>query len=140
MIIGSITDDGYFVEATVRTSPDSQPAALTFLVDSGASITAIHPADIPKLAIPQAALREAETMQINGIGGRSIYRLIPGTLTFRADASATPLRYATTLYVADPTDDNADIPSLLGRDILNYWRTWQIDVDHGVIGFTAARH
>ena len=139
MITGSITDDGYFVEATVSTNPDSQPAALTFLVDSGASITAIHPADIPKLAIPQAVLREAETMQINGIGGGSIYRLIPGTLTFRDDAAATPPRYATTLYVADPTDDNADIPSLLGRDILNYWRTWQIDVDRGIIGFTVAR-
>lgn len=140
MIVGSITDDGYFVEATVRTNPESQPAALTFLVDSGASITAIHPADIPKLAIPQAVMREAETMQINGIGGGSIYHLIPGTLTFHDDASATPHRYATTLYVADPTDNNADIPSLLGRDILNYWRNWQIDVEPGVIGFTVPRH
>ena len=139
MITGSITDDGYFVEATVRTNPDSQPAALTFLVDSGASITAIHPADIPKLAIPQAVLREAETIQINGIGGGSIYRLIPGTLTFRDDAASTPFRYATTLYIAEPKDDNADIPSLLGRDILNYWQTWQIDVGNGVIGFTPAR-
>ena len=64
----------------------------------------------------------------------------PVPFTGNDDASATPLRYATTLYVADATDDNADIPSLLGRDILNHWRTWQIDVDHGVIGFTAARH
>ncbi|MXZ90913.1 MAG: hypothetical protein F4W95_01910 [Chloroflexi bacterium] len=139
MITGSITDGGYFVEATVRTNLNSQPAALTFLVDSGASITAIHPADIPKLAIPQAVLWESETVEINGIGGGSIYRLIPGTLTFHDDASETPLRYTTTLYVADLTDDNADIPSLLGRDILNYWRTWQVDVDSGVIGFTVAR-
>ena len=53
--------------------------------------------------------------------------------------SAIPLRYNTTLYVADPTNDNADIPSLLGRDIINYWQTWQIDVDNGVVGFTAPR-
>ena len=139
MITGSITDDGYFIEATVRTNPDSRPAALIFLVDSGASITAIHPADVPKLAIPQADMQEAETVQINGIGGGSIYRLIPGTLTFHDDASSTPLRYATTLYIAEPKDDNADIPSLLGRDILNHRQTWQIDVDNGVIGFTAAR-
>ncbi len=139
MITGSITDDGYFIEATVMTSPDSRPAALIFLVDSGASITAIHPADVPKLAIPQADMQEAETVQINGIGGGSIYRLIPGTLTFHDDASSTPLRYATTLYIAEPKDDNANIPSLLGRDILNHWQTWQIDVGNGIIGFTAAR-
>ena len=40
-------------------------------------------------------------------------------------------------YFAEPKDDNADIPSLLGRDIPNYWQTWQMDVEGGVIGFIA---
>lgn len=139
MILGAISDEGYFVEAEVSTSSCGRSALVTFLVDSGASATAIHPSDIPGLEIPGAVLLEAETLRIHGIGGAANYRLIPGTLTFRDDVSATPLRYNTTLYVADPTDDNADIPSLLGRDILNYWRTWQIDVERGVISFTAAR-
>ena len=139
MIRGIATDEGYFVEAEVLATPSGRSAQVTFLVDSGASATAIHPSDIPKLEIPGTALQEAERLRVHGIGGASTYRLIPGTLTFRNDASTTPLRYNTTLYVADPTDDNADIPSLLGRDILNYWQTWQIDVDNGVIGFTATR-
>ena len=138
MILGVITDEGYFVEAEVSTISGGRSAPVTFLVDSGASATAIHPSDIPGLEIPGAVLLEAETLRIHGIGGAATYRLIPGTLTFRDDVSATPLRYNTTLYVAELTDDNADIPSLLGRDILNHWLTWQIDVDGGVIGFTVA--
>ena len=138
MIRGVITDEGYFVEAEVSASPGEQSAPVTFLVDSGAGATAIHPSDIPKLGIPATILQEAERLRVHGIGGSSTYRLIPGILTLQDDAAATPLRYATTLYVADPTEDNADIPSLLGRDILNYWQTWQIDVDRGVIGFIAA--
>lgn len=139
MILGAITDEGYFVDAEVSTSPSGQAAPVTFLVDSGASATAIHPVDIPKLEIPGTTLQKAERLRVHGIGGASTYRLIPGTLTFRDDAFATPLRYNTTIYVADPTDDNADIPSLLGRDILNHWQTWQIDVANGVIGFSVAR-
>ena len=138
MILGTITDEGYFVEAEVSTSYSSRSASMTFLVDSGASATAIHPSDIPGLEIPGVVLLEAETLRIQGIGGAATYRLIPGTLTFLDDATATPFRYNTTLYVADPTDDNADIPSLLGRDILNYWRAWQIDVERGVISFAVA--
>ena len=139
MIRGVITDEGYFVEAEVSASPGGRSSPVTFLVDSGASATAIHPSDTPKLGIPATILQRAERLRVHGIGGSSTYRLIHGALTFQNDAAPTPLRYSTTLYIADPTEDNADIPSLLGRDILNYWQTWRIDVDRGVIGFTASR-
>lgn len=138
MITGSVTAAGYFVEAEIKINPDAQPAFITFLVDTGAGMTAVHSDDIAKLALPQAALSEAETVRIHGIGGYSTYRLVAGEIAFQNDASAMPIRYITTLYIAEATEDSSGIPALLGRDILNHWRAWEIDPDGGVIRFMPA--
>ena len=63
MIRGIVTNEGYFVEAEVLARPSGRAAQVTFLVDSGASATAIHPSDIPKLEIPGAVLQEAEGLR-----------------------------------------------------------------------------
>lgn len=135
MIAGKVTEEGYFVAANVRIDFSSRTAAIDFLVDTGAAVTAIHPKDATLLSVPESVLRNAETESIKGIGGSSIYRLLQGTLLFSDAASPEPIQYAVTLHIAEPTDDNAEIPSLLGRDILNHWRTWQIDPDSDAIGF-----
>ena len=74
MIAGKVTEEGYFVAASVRIGFSSRTAAIDFHVDTGAAVTAIHPKDATLLSIPESVLRNAEMESIKGIGGSSIYR------------------------------------------------------------------
>ena len=58
-------------------------------------------------------------MDSRGIGGSSSYYSEPSLLSF-ADHSETRL-YVVGLLIAEPHAANEELPSLLGRDVINHW-------------------
>jgi hypothetical protein len=93
-----------------------------FLVDTGADFTLIHPTSMTILGVqPKKHFRDAGLNESHGIGGRTKLYLEPCNLTF-AHQNGTMDQIALTLRFASPTRVNAHYPSLLGRDVLSYYR------------------
>ena len=94
-----------------------------FLVDTGASSTCLHPEDARRLGIPIDGLQAS--VWSRGIGGRAGYAAMPAQVYFqepyRFGRRFRLVGYDIDLAVALPTEENAILPSLLGRDILNQW-------------------
>lgn len=93
-----------------------QPIQLIF--DTGADITCLHPSDADEIGVPFQALRNPQN--ITGIGKAEYFRE-PATLFF-VDGDVTHL-YHIEINVAIPNDDNRNLPSILGRDIFDFWST-----------------
>ena len=93
---------------------------MPFLLDTGADVTTIHPRDAGRAGIPFERLRTGIT--VGGIGGQSTYYREPATLVFADDTERRDYRYRITVDIAKPEDVSGEIPSLLGRDIIDRWR------------------
>ena len=91
---------------------------LMLLVDTGASATCLHPADAIRAGIPFERL--GNRIDYLGIGGTSAYFREAANLLFE-DESYLRI-YQLDLLIAAPTNNNRELPSLLGRDVLNRWR------------------
>ena len=94
---------------------------LSFRVDTGSDCTVLLPADAKLLQIPYDRLRDV--MTVGGIGVKQkIYFREECVLLF-AEGNATVKGYTTSIGIA-PLDDDANytLPSLLGQDILQFWR------------------
>ena len=111
------------VSCTVRLTQLGFAGYVDFLVDTGASVTALHPRDGLRLGIPFDELA-GDSVNIGGTTGDYPYFPQPAELTF-ADSGhshVTPIA----LRIAKPTEDSSHrimrIPSLLGHDVLNSWR------------------
>ena len=91
---------------------------VSFLVDTGATVTVLMPADSRKLEIDFTSLRNPTTNE--GIGG------IAQAFKERAVLSFSDRRhiysYLVTIQISAPTARNHRFPSLLGRDILRSGR------------------
>ncbi|MEX0784050.1 MAG: hypothetical protein WD557_15525 [Dehalococcoidia bacterium] len=105
---------------------------MPFLVDTGASRTVIHPRDARELlGIPEENLISpppswGPPVSGLGVGGGSSYFELPGTIGF-TDNTGPPATFPLTFGLAPLTPANASLPSLLGRDILQYFeltRNW----------------
>lgn len=94
-----------------------QPIQLMF--DTGADITCLHPSDASEISVPFQALRNPQN--ITGIGKAEYFRE-PATLFF-VDGDVTHL-YHIEMNIAIPNDDNRNLPSILGRDIFDFWSTY----------------
>ena len=89
-----------------------------FLVDTGATATALSPNDGDNLLVPVSEL--TNPVRHRGIGGSRTYYREPAVILFPDEAEWRP--FEIDLYIAPP-DQGADyLPSLLGRDILNTLR------------------
>lgn len=93
-----------------------QPIQLMF--DTGADITCLHPSDADEIGVPFQALRNPQN--ITGIGKAEYFRE-PATLFF-VDGDVTHL-YHIEMNIAMPNEDNRNLPSILGRDIFDFWST-----------------
>lgn len=97
---------------------------LTFLVDTGANATCIHPRDGILAATPFGQLGNPVTS--HGVGGPATYYRERAILEF-VDGDAREIRsYEVDVLIAKPAADPMHsmnrLPSLLGRDIIDRWR------------------
>ena len=92
------------------------PRQMEFLVDTGADETSLHPKD--GNGIPYHDLRHADYS--DGVGGPATYYSEQAIIVFE-DSSGAHV-YFQPIGIAEPTDYNLSIPSLLGQDILRHWR------------------
>jgi hypothetical protein len=93
---------------------------ISFLVDTGADTTVLLPADCLKMGIDYDDLVESPSTSV-GIGGVSQNYAERALILFTEPGKAIHA-YELTIEIVDPDSYLMDIPSLLGRDVLNQWR------------------
>lgn len=96
---------------------------VSFLIDTGADTSLLHPADAQRLNLDFAAL--TGTRESQGVGGITTNFEERVILAF-TDEGVAVHAYNLALSIArfDPDSPDLDLlrlPSLLGRDILDYW-------------------
>lgn len=92
---------------------------VSFLLDTGADLSVLMPLDGRRLGIDYRRLQGR--VESVGIGGTSHDYREPGLLIF-AESAKTLRAYELDLVVAASSSEILDLPSLLGRDVLNRWR------------------
>ena len=106
-----------YVYCRVRIPRFGLERRISFLLDTGADSTCLHPADAQQLGVPFDMLRDEAYS--GGVGGNALYYRERARLSFR-DGSTTST-YDIQLLIAKPTTSNLRLPSLLGRNIINRW-------------------
>ena len=117
MIRGSFDRGRPVVECRLVIPRLSVNHRLLLLVNTGASASCLHPADAIRAGIPFGEL--GNRVGYLGIGGSSAYFRESANLPFDDDSYLQI--YRLDLLIAAPTEGNRDLPSLLGRDVLNSW-------------------
>ena len=105
--------DGHVVAPRLRVS-----GTASFLLDTGADNTLLHPRDSYLLGVSVGSLRNR--MAPTGIGGMGRYFREPAVVVFQ-DGFQTRM-YGVQLLVGEPSGNNRELPPLLGPNIINYWR------------------
>ncbi len=90
---------------------------MMILIDTGATVSCLHPLDARRAGISFTQLQGRTFSQ--GIGGSSPYLREAASLLFDDD-SRTRI-YQLNLRIAEPNDSSGTLPSLLGRDVINRW-------------------
>jgi hypothetical protein len=104
----------------VRLSQWAREGSIEFLIDTGSARTVIHPEDGVTLGIRFDDLMPAPHTRSEGIGEIGVYAEEPCTLVFDdQDGRAFALEHR--LWIALPDPYNIRLPSLLGRDVLQYF-------------------
>ena len=88
------------------------------LVDTGTVATCLHPSDAIRARIPFEEL--GNEIGYAGVGGSATYFREVANLLFEDDSRSRI--YRLNLLIAVPAEHNRELPSLLGRDVLNRWR------------------
>ena len=109
-----------YVEAGVEFPRLGLGATITFLIDTGADNTSLHPADIARFPISYRRLRRSTSVYPNGIGGSMGYFQELAILYFR-DTSGPLRRFGCAIHICQRTTEKGveGLPSILGRDFLN---------------------
>ena len=93
---------------------------VSFLVDTGADKTTLLPADGLRMGLNCDTLKRSPIPSV-GIGGVSRSYTEESVVLFNEPGKALYV-YEIALEIVGSDDHLMDIPSLLGRDILNRWR------------------
>lgn len=98
----------------------ASPLSIRFLVDTGSDRTLVSGPDLARTGIDWASEKHRSTAELTVLGSVVPFRIFPVAVGFRTQAHR--LQYDVDVCI--PPDDliDQDIPSLLGRDILNRWR------------------
>ena len=119
MILGEFDDRGRpFVRGRLVAPRLEVDESVLFLLDTGADVTCLHPADAKNVGLAFDQL--SNRVSYRGVGGRSPYFVEPAILSITDKLQAR--LYAVQLLIAEPDGSNEVLPSLLGRDIINNWR------------------
>ena len=104
--------------------PGGAFTGVDFLVDTGADKTILHPADANRLGLGAPSLKHSKNKQTSGIGGVARYRIENVRLVFESQEG--PITWNASI-LRGPCGDKgfqvglrAGMPSLLGRDFLQY--------------------
>ena len=92
---------------------------VSFLVDTGADESFLHPADGLLLGVPYANLQDEH--ESVAIGGSVRTCIEPAVIAF-SEAGVAVHAYHVRIGIPEPTQDTMGLPSLLGRDVLDHWR------------------
>ena len=101
-------------------------AYVNFLIDTGSDVSTLHSRDAVKLGIPFERLESRRT--IGGVGGRAEYLVEDEAVLLFHDGPLYRI-YVVALAVGKLGPQEANLPSLLGRPLLNNWRTYIDPVD-----------
>lgn len=91
---------------------------ISFLVDTGADCSYLMPLDAQVMGIDYSRLAGRSVAE--GVGGQTMDFLEPAVLVFADDESV--YIHEIVLRIGQPTTAMSDVPSLLGRDILDHWQ------------------
>ena len=94
---------------------------VSFLVDTGADVTTIMPKDAQKMGIDYSRLGMADTVE--GVGGPAKCYDAAAIVSFlNDDGESIEHRIFVEIIEPDPRGPNLNLPSLLGRDVINEYR------------------
>ena len=97
-------------------------ADVEFLVDTGAQSTLLHPDALALLRIsPNADVFRQQATTSRGLGGRHSH-FIDACDLFLPNHDGVYDRLTLPIRFARPSATNATLPSLLGSDVLHYYR------------------
>ena len=119
MIIGEFKGIQPYVSAVIGITRLGVFGSGGFLVDTGASVTCLHPRDSIALRLSFDRLERRE--HIVGVGGRSERFSEQVTLTFLDSASAVTYVCNLDVRVGKPEQVGGGLPSVLGQDVLSRW-------------------
>ena len=92
---------------------------VSFLVDTGADASLLNPGDMVRMGVDLGLLEgSAESV---GLGGAIQCFVEPAWFIFTDTDGATYV-YDVDAEIAPPQPDTLDLPSLIGREILDRWR------------------
>ena len=114
-----------YVEVELLLEGTSSVFTVGFLIDTGADDTILHPGDLQRPDVPPITLPfgdHPERRRVGGIGGGTDIIPVSAGLFFRTDTGADRVWQDARVWVAEPTATNRRLPSLLGRDLLQFFR------------------
>jgi hypothetical protein len=94
-------------------------ADASFCIDTGADRTILLPSDAARMGVDRSLLRNMSSTL--GIGGATNMFDEPATIVFSEGLDRVYV-YDVTLKIAPLTRGLRDVPSILGRDVINHWR------------------
>ena len=125
MILGYFDSEGTpYIQAYVTVGRLGVDGYVEFLVDTGADSGALHPADGKFLGCRFDLLGVSHS--VGGVGGSQAYYPEEASITFEGDDGS--YEFVVTLDIAKPDPAIDDLPSLLGRDIIN---DMKMEYDYG---------
>ena len=104
---------------------------ISFIMDTGADTSVLMPVDAQRMGVDFQLL--ANTVESRGIGGLS-KQFVEDAIVVFTEPAVCLHAYFLSMRIATPSPDIADIPSLLGRDIID---NWAITYDKSNAGLTA---
>lgn len=112
-------DDSLNLECTLILPQLQFQRQIYFLVDTGATSSSVHPRVLEGLGVDMQVVMALPASQIWGIGGSITVYNAQGFLAFQDSDNA--YLYELPISIYDPKDP-PDVPSVIGRDILERWR------------------
>ena len=107
-----------YIEGTLILPRSRIWSVISFLVDTGADTSRLHPLDGFRIGLDYPQLRgRAES---TGIGG-AVFDYEEEAVVIFAEGVVSYYVYQVKLAIALPTEGTMSLPSLLGRDILDRW-------------------
>ena len=120
MIVGRFDESGNpIVECRIVIQRFRINSPVSFLLDTGAGSTCLHPRDATEIGMPFSQL--GDSVRSRGIGGGATYFREPAFLCFAGQRIGQYHIYETSLHIAERHPNFDDLPSLLGRDVINQW-------------------